>query len=129
LWPEKPIITDIGSKFYGAATGNALDSAASPGVFADCYWNFGWPGVILLMIPMGGILLLVSRYSLDVVRRELWLYFPVVLLGMRIGFRTDGFFVVDIIGGTVILVGLHLVLKFADRFVFPLLRQPTKAAT
>jgi hypothetical protein len=129
LWPEKPIITEVGNQFYAEATGNSQFSAASPGVFADCYWNFGWPGVILLMIPMGIVLLLLSRYSLDVVRRELWLYFPVVLMGMRIGFRTDGFFVVDIVGGTVILVSLHFVLKFADRFVFPLLRQPTIAAT
>ncbi len=123
LWPDKPIVTDIGVQFNFAATGGAT-SASSPGLFAEAYWNFGWPGVVLLMIPLGIILAVLSRYALNIVHRELWLYFPAILLAMRIGFRTDGYFVADVVGGTVILVSLHLVLSLLDRFVLGMLRYP-----
>jgi hypothetical protein len=109
FWPDKPIITQVANDFNAAATGNP-NSASSPGLFAEAYWNFGWVGVILVMATLGAILAGLSRYALSVVQAGLWFYFPVVLLAMRIGFRTDGYFVVDVAGATVLAVALHLLL-------------------
>ncbi|SRR6266436_1169948 len=128
LWPDKPIITQVGTDFNFLATGIST-SASSPGLFAEAYWNFGWPGVVLLMIPLGMILAFLSRYALTVFRREQWLYFPVVILAIRIGFRTDGFYVGDVVGGLVILVGLHISLKTLDRFVLPIFWRSATART
>ncbi len=121
LWPDKPIITQVAVDFNFAATGIGT-SASSPGLFAEAYWNLGWPGVVLLMIPYGIILGALTDYTLAKFRLEQWLYFPVVILGMRIGFRTDGFYVADVVGGLVILICLHIVLKLFERFVLPIVR-------
>jgi hypothetical protein len=121
LWPDKPIITQVGFDFNFAATGIAT-SASSPGLFAESYWNFGWPGVVLLMIPYGVILGVLTDYTLARFRLEQWLCFPVVILGMRIGFRTDGFYVADVVGGLVILICLHIALRLLERFVLPIVR-------
>jgi hypothetical protein len=123
LWPDKPIITDIGTQFNYAVTGNDK-SATSPGLFCDAYWDFGWPGVVLLMIVLALILTLLSRFALDIVRRDAWVYFPVVLLGVDMGFSTAGYFVVSILGGGAIFVSLYILLKLFDSFVLSQLRQP-----
>ena len=122
-WPDKPITTQSAVDFNIAATGIAT-SASSPGLFAEAYWNYGWTGVILLMMPLGLLLALLSRYAIDVFHRESWLYFPVVLLAMRIGFRTDGYYVPDILGALVILISLQLVLYLLDRFELTLFKNP-----
>lgn len=109
LWPGKPIITDVATDFNVAATGNP-NSASAPGLFAEAYWNFGWLGVPILMVPLGIVLGLLSRYSIGVFARGEWFNFPAVLLAMRIGFRTDGFFVPDVIGACVIFLSLIVVL-------------------
>jgi hypothetical protein len=113
LWPDKPIITQMANEFNASATGN-LNSASSPGLFAEAYWNFGWPGVVLVMPALGIILAAFSRYALWVIRSGSWFYFPVLLLALRMGFRTDGYFVADIVGATVLAVALHLLLMPLD---------------
>jgi hypothetical protein len=123
LWPDKPITTQVAVEFNIAATG-VPTSASSPGLFAEAYWNFGWAGLILLMVPLGVLLAFLSRYTLDVFHRENWVYFPVVILAMRIGFRTDGYYVPDVVGALVILISLHLVLYLLDRFGLTLLKYP-----
>jgi len=109
LWPDKPIITQVGKDFNASATGNEY-SSSSPGLFAEAYWNFGWPGVVLVMAALGAILAVFSRYTLWVIHSGLWFYFPVVLIALRMGFRTDGFFVGDIAGASVLAVALHVLL-------------------
>jgi hypothetical protein len=125
LWPDKPITTQSAVDFNIAATGVAT-SASSPGLFAEAYWNFGWTGVILLMMSLGLLLALLSRYAIDIFHRESWLYFPVVLLAMRIGFRTDGYYVPDILGALVMLISLHLVLYLLDSLVLTSLKSPMR---
>jgi hypothetical protein len=123
LWPDKPVTTQVAIEFNLAATGIST-SASSPGLFAEAYWNYGWTGVILLTMTLGLLLAFLSRYALGVFHREKWLYFPVVILAMRIGFRTDGYYVPDVIGALVILIALHLVLYLFDRFTSTLLQRP-----
>jgi hypothetical protein len=119
LWPDKPIITQVAVDFNYAATGIST-SASSPGLFAEAYWDFGWAGVVLLMVTLGIVLAPLSQYTLSIFHGGKWLYFPVMIMGMRIGFRTDGFYVTDVVGGVVILVCLHISLKIFERFVLPM---------
>lgn len=98
IWPDKPVITAVGSDLYLAATG-LEGSSISPGLFAEAYWNFGWVGLPLLMVPLGMILAIFSHYSHRIMTRERLLHFPAVLLGVIIGYRVDGWYVADIVGG------------------------------
>jgi hypothetical protein len=98
IWPDKPVITSVGTDLYTAATAQ-IGTSISPGLFAEAYWNLGWLGIPVLMIPLGAILALFSRYSLAMMGHERWLHMPVVLLGVWTGIRVDGWYVADIIGG------------------------------
>jgi hypothetical protein len=126
LWPNKPIITQIGVDFNSAATGND-QSASSPGLFAEAYWNFGWLGVAILMIPLGAIFSAMSAFALRVLRDESWLFFPIVLLGMKMGLRVDGYFVADIAGAGVIAGALYVALALLSRLANSLFR-PSRSA-
>jgi hypothetical protein len=47
-------------------------------------------------------------------QRRQWFYFPAVLLAMRIGYRTDGFFVTDVFGPLVLFAAIHTILWLLD---------------
>jgi hypothetical protein len=109
IWPDKPDITTVGTDLYTAATAQT-GTSVSPGLFAEAYWNFGWLGVPILMIPLGIILGSFSLYSLYVMRTENWLHLPIVFIGVQIGTRVDGWYVVDVIGASGIALVCSLVL-------------------
>jgi hypothetical protein len=104
FWPDKPIITDVGRDIYELGTGRR-SSQSGAGVFADAYWAMGWWGVLLFMPIYGIILGVLTESAAKVVREGRWLYFPVVVLALRIGLRTDGHYLSDVAGSTVILAG------------------------
>lgn len=114
LWPDKPVITDVGIDFNVLATANPRSSSA-PGLFAEAYWNFGWLGIPLLMAPFGAILYCSSQYASRVLSGGRWLYFPVVLLGMKMGWRIDGHYVSDVAGTLVIMIVLHVMIYAVER--------------
>lgn len=113
LWPEKPIITDIGFDIYELGTGRRT-SQSGAGVFADAYWASGWWGVIVFMSVYGLILGVLTVMSARLVRHGRWLFFPAVLMAVRIGYRTDGHYLADVAGGTVMLVATFGLLWIVD---------------
>jgi hypothetical protein len=116
LWPDKPIMTDIGIEFNVLANGSAT-SASGPGLFAEAYWNFGWFGIPILIVPLGVILLLFGRYAMWILNTGRWAYFPLVLLLMRTGLRVDGFFTVDVFASIPVLIILHTMGYGAERLL------------
>ena len=113
FWPEKPIISDVGLEIYELATGRRTSSAGA-GVFADSYWALGYTGVILFMSIYGIILGLLTNIAAKILRDSSWLYFPVILIAMRIGMRTDGHYLVDVAGGTIVLAGTYLLFRVIE---------------
>jgi hypothetical protein len=109
LWPDKPVITDVGVDFNEAAVGNR-GSSAGPGVIAESYWNFGWLGVLVFMPVLGLFLLLWGRYGIWVVESGQLFLMPAALIAMRMGMRSDGFMVADIIGGSILVLALHVLI-------------------
>jgi hypothetical protein len=97
LWPDKPIITQLGSDLYFLVAGRTT-SALGVGHFAEAYWNFGWMGVMPFMAVLALILSVFSRVSMTIMARKDWLFIPVVFMGVDIGLRVDGHFVPDILG-------------------------------
>lgn len=110
IWPDKPIISSLGEDLYFAVVGRR-GSALGAGHFSEAYWNFGWLGLCLLMIPLGFILTAYSLGSLSIMAKQEWLLLPVVLMGVQIGLRVDGFFVTDIFGPLGIAIAAWFVLN------------------
>lgn len=97
LWEDKPIISDVGEDLYFAVSGRH-GSSMGVGHFSEAYWNFGWLGLGILMLPIGIILTAYSRVSISIMARNDWILLPVVLMGVQIGLRVDGHFVPDVVG-------------------------------
>lgn len=97
LWPGKPIISDLGAELNELVFGRDT-SQLGVGHFAEAYWNFGWKGIVPMMAVLAFILTVYSRFSIGVMARKDWLFLPLVLLGVTIGFRVDGHFVVVTLG-------------------------------
>jgi hypothetical protein len=68
IWPDKPEISTGGAELYTALT-RQIGTSYSPGLFAEAYWNLGWLGLPLMMLPFGVLLGVVSRFSLAVTER------------------------------------------------------------
>lgn len=113
VWKDKPIITEVARQLSFEATGNWNNSVA-PGLAPEAYWNGGWIGVLIMGAIVGLIVSLWSIYSLGVQVAGAWYLFPVVLLGVRMGTRFDGFFVSDVLGPIAFGVAGHFVLSFAN---------------
>lgn len=116
LWPDKPILTDISRDLNFAITGND-QSAVAPGFAAESYWNGGFIGVVLGGIVIGTILWVWSLYSIQVQVLGAWHLFPVVLLGVRAGIRSDGLAFTDLLGPLFVAVIGHVILSFGNRLI------------
>ncbi len=114
LWPDKPILGNLGENLYFLIHGRG-GVWVSPGIFAEAYWNYGWLGIPLLMIPFGFIIGFYSRYSLFIISRNKWLYLPVVLFGITISVAVSGWFVLSIIGPLIIAIYLHILLFILEK--------------
>lgn len=116
LWPQKPIITDIGPRIYTLGTGNT-GSSSGAGLFAEAYWAWGWWGVLLFMSIYGAAVGVLTTFASNIMHTGQWLYFPVVLMSLRYGMRTDGHYISDAAGALVILVSFYAVLRFVDKLL------------
>ena len=121
LWPEKPIMSDVGRDIYELGTGLRSTSMGA-GVFAEVYWTMGWWGVIVYMTIYGVILGVLTNLTARSLREGKWLLFPVVLMGLQIGFRTDGHYILDVAGAAVTVAWMYLILSFGDRLLRSLSR-------
>lgn len=126
LWPNKPIITQLGGDLYFLVRGR-YGTSFGVGHFAEAYWNFGWAGLIIFMAILGPILAIFTRISIRIMARKDWIFLPIVFIGVNLGLRVDGHFVPDILGPTWIAVCLSLVLITVN-FVIrtPKRQQPTQ---
>ena len=113
FWPNKPVISDVGMDIYELGTGMRT-SAMGAGIFADTYWAFGWWGVIIFAPLVGFLLAVLTITCWRFLVTERWLYFPVILLGVQFGFRSDGHYLVDVVGGAVIIFGQLGILYMID---------------
>lgn len=116
IYPEKPIITDVGRELSYAANGN-YNSSSSAGLAAEAYWNGGWLLSISIAILLALIFGLWTIYSYEVIQRKAWHLFFIVLIGMRMALRVDGAFVSDIMGPIALVILAHIALELLNRFL------------
>lgn len=86
LWPDKPVIPpgpEIGRAIYDQRV-----AGVPPGMVAEWYWNFGWPGIVVGAFTLGGLLRwLHERFftRVDLARGALFIAGP-----MTLGFEAVG---------------------------------------
>ena len=114
LWPDKPNLTKDSTDLYTRATG-IEGTAITAGLFAEAYGNFGWWGLPLLMTPYGIILALMSRAMSAAMGRREWALLPVALIGVQVGTRVDGGYVIDVIGAPVTLALFAIIIIAVSR--------------
>jgi hypothetical protein len=116
IYPQKPIITDVGRELSYAANGN-YNSSSSAGLAAEAYWNGGWLLLISIAIFLALVFGLWTIYSYEVIQRKAWHLFFIVLIGMRMALRVDGAFVSDILGPIALVILAHIALELLNRFL------------
>jgi predicted membrane protein len=111
LFPDKPMLTP-GREFTTAITGQVGETATVPGVFAEAYWNGGWPMVVMICLLTGFLFWHYTSFAEKTVRYGLFQYLPVVMIGVTIGYSPADWFVSTFIGPTVNGVVLYVVIRF-----------------
>jgi hypothetical protein len=110
LYPEKPIMNS-GTDFTALATGEDSYSTA-PGIFGEAYWNGGWLTLIAVGIYVGLIFAVFGSFSMRTIAAGQYVYAPVVLAGIVMGFRPDDWFVPSYVGALIEILVLYCVLRF-----------------
>ena len=114
LWPEKPLVL-VAGELATLASGE-VGNAISPGYFAEAYWNFGWIGLPLLLIPVGFYFNIATHFAARVIEREDWLYLPLLFLSLKIGLQIDVFYI-GFVGTVGQIFALYLMVKFGRQFL------------
>lgn len=120
LWPDKPSF-EMG-RDYTIMVSGLETSSTWMGYFAESYWNLGWAGVPLVMMPFGLILFAGGRYAGWVIENGQWLHFPGVFLGMWMGVRTDGVVATDIVAGAWLMLVYFPIAWAGSRLLAGMLR-------
>jgi len=125
LWPEKPIL-NTGEQYNQLVSGRS-GSASWMGIFAESYWNYGWWGAPLLMFAVAAAYFFIGRMTIRIMAERRWFHFPVVLLGMGMGIRTDGELLLGIGISALIALVANFVGNAFDGVVRPLIEGSQKA--
>ncbi len=107
LWPDKPIMTQAGKDFTELVFGHRY-SSTGVGVFGEAYWNGGYLVLVLISAYIGLVYAVLSLLSFTFVTKKLWIYMPLVLVGIRLGLESRAWFVPTFIGAIVLYAGTFL---------------------
>ena len=105
LFPGKPTMSDAGVNLTEKVTGRR-NSSTGIGVFVDGYYMLGWFGVLLASITYGVSLRAYSAIARSVVARRAFVMYPLAFIGIFAGLRSDGWWLIDVAGPTVIVLVL-----------------------
>lgn len=104
LWPwvfvprfldeAKPIMSLAGQILFSKMLPRT-GSSVSIGIFVDGYYNGGWLGVIVFSSVAGWILSCTSAIAKVVQDKQSVVLYPLLAVGLYIGFKVDGFWITD----------------------------------
>jgi hypothetical protein len=115
LFPDKPLMSSISGDFNKMVTGNE-ESYSCPGVFAEAYWNGGWPLLIAACFFIGITFMPVSLLSMQYIRRGNLAILPCAYAGIMMGLRPDNWFVMVYVGSIVQIIVLYYILSILGFF-------------
>ncbi|WP_114521141.1 hypothetical protein [Altererythrobacter sp. ZODW24] len=116
IWPDKPIIEPPGKKFYFLVTGR-MNNNMPISIYGDLYWQFGWLGILFGTPIIGAILALMVKLIMPEMRRENFVYFPAVLIGMQLALiGANGYLINGFVTAVPIFFIYLYIIKQVDRY-------------
>ena len=110
LVPDKPII-NTGMAFNERMTGRS-NSLVAPGMYAEGYWNAGWPGLLLVCVSMAICFAGWERYTTWNLAANRYEVLPIAWMGLFPAIQQDSWFIPGTLGTVVICVALHFSLRW-----------------
>ena len=117
IWPNKPVY-DVGAQFNLSVVGDA-NSSTWMGIFAESFWNLGWIGIPIVMIPLAIAYGVLGRMVIVILKESKWLHFPVALFGVWMGMGVDSGIIQTQFA---LFVGCMIIYFFANLIESPLLK-------
>jgi hypothetical protein len=114
IWPEKPIISSTATEYNRLMTGSG-GSANGPGVYGEFFWNFGWIGVVMAALFLSIAFAMLNTYSRAVLTESQLSLLPVVIMGITMGYRIDGWFATDYSNMIPIMIAYHIIISTLRR--------------
>jgi hypothetical protein len=112
LFPDKAVLTP-GREFTALVTGIAdVETATTPGSYAEAYWNGGWGLLAIVSIYIGLVYAAFSAFSERVITTRRYEYLPIVLSGVTLGYKINDWFVGNYVGAVGIFAAMYLMLRF-----------------
>jgi hypothetical protein len=118
LFPDKPFMTP-GREFTVAVLGDDMETNTAAGIFGEAYWNAGWILVVLVCLYVGVVFAGFTIFAERVIAAGRYEYLPIVMIGIRMGYRPDDWFAATYVGALANAVVLYIVLRY---IVMPLIR-------
>lgn len=116
VWPDKPVITDVGRELNVLMVGNR-DSSTAPSVFGEAYWNGGWFLVCAWSLFVGAIIGTFSYFSQRVLETGRVWQLPTVVSAVFLGVSIDCWFGPTYVAGGALLVVVALALAAGERIL------------
>jgi hypothetical protein len=125
LWPEKPTFTYLGRDFYFVITGRDSGTLVGSTIYADSYWNYGWPGVIAIGVTIGLFFGFATSLTLNFIRRQDFIYLPAIMMAMDMAMRQlNGWVLTGFFGQMPFYFGFLGLVWVFSKFINGLARSP-----
>jgi hypothetical protein len=111
LKPDKPIMTH-GIEYTRLIMGRESESSSCPTPFAEGYWSHGWFGALTVALWIGlivGAFTGICRWVVATGRLE---YLPLALIGLKMGYRIDDWFVTTHVLPVIYALVLFVIMRF-----------------
>jgi hypothetical protein len=115
LFPDKPSIQS-GADFNESINGSR-ESLSAPGMFAEGYWNAGYPGAFFVAVSLGVFYFFSAQYTRRNLTSGRLLFLPVVWLFVFTSIQQDSWFVAGTFGLLPIIVFFHFLLLLFEKSV------------
>lgn len=113
LYPDKPIITP-GVDYQMRLTGTDIGGSASPGYWADGYWNYGWYGVIFVSFVLAAFFTFFTQFNIQAISTGSLFLFPLMFMGIKMGFRVEDWFASGTINTLPFMVIVYYVCRLCN---------------
>lgn len=115
IMPEKPWM-NYGLEFTYLITGDRImRSATGLGAIGEGYWNAGWLGVVVVGIVIGLLLAVFYRVSRRIWETHHFMFLPLAMAGIVLGYRIDDWFVATYLGNAVQVAPMYLAIQYVIR--------------
>ncbi len=120
IYPEKPIMTSGLDFTYLIMRSKQTRSLTGLGIYGEGYWNMGWLGVFITGVVAGVLFAIYAIVCGLVVSKYNFLYLPIAIAGITMGFRIDDWFIPAYLGTSIQLFVIYSFIRFIIRPMFKL---------